>query len=186
MMNELIGCDEAGTLWGLFRERVRRSPQAVAYREYDSILQTWRAHTWQAITERTDRMRAALARLRLKTGDRVAILLPNGTDWVCFDLAALSLGLVVVALYPHDSPANNAYIVGHSDARLLLLDTPAQWQSLAAHHSEFRHLSRCGSAMARRHQPKQRILFLSSILTTSSRTGAACRQMMIPFGSCQP
>ncbi|HSL78779.1 MAG TPA: AMP-dependent synthetase/ligase [Pseudolabrys sp.] len=137
MALDLIGCDEAGTLWGLFCERVRRSHHSIAYREYDRTSQTWRAYTWHDIAERTDRMRSALARVGLNAGDRVAVLLANGTDWVCLDLAALSLGLVVVALYPHDSPANNAYIVGNSDARLLLLDTPDRWQSLVAHRSEF-------------------------------------------------
>lgn len=136
-MDKFIGCDEAGTLWGLFCERVRRSPQTVAYREYDPAAQIWRAHTWQAVAERTDRMRRALARTGLKPGERIAVLLPNSTDWVCFDLAAHSLGLVVVALYPHDSAANNAYIIGHADARLLLLDTPDRWRSLLPHRSEF-------------------------------------------------
>jgi long-chain acyl-CoA synthetase len=89
------------------------------------------------MAQRTSRVQSALARAGLKTGDRIAVLLPNGTDWVCFDLAALSLGLVVVALYPHDSAENAAYILGHSDACLLLLDTPARWQSLAAHRSNF-------------------------------------------------
>ncbi len=129
---DFIGCKTAGTLWGLFQERVRRTPDHTAYRDYDGGAQVWRDHTWRSIAARTDRFRAALAREELQPGDRVALLLPNGIDWVCLDLAAHSLGLVVVALYPHDSPANNAYIIGHCEARLLLLDTHARWQSIAA------------------------------------------------------
>lgn len=86
---------------------------------------------------RIDRFRTALGRTALKPGDRVALLLPNVIDWVCFDMAAHSLGAVVVALYPHDSASNNAYILGHSDARVALLDTPARWRSLVAHRGEF-------------------------------------------------
>lgn len=55
-----------------------------------------------------------MAAEELRPGDRVAVVLPNGVDWVCFDLAAHALGLVVVALYPHDTAASNAYILGHS------------------------------------------------------------------------
>ena len=130
---DIIGCNEAGTLWGLFSKRVRQTPDSIAYSDYNPVSNRWRDHTWRAIAARTDRFRAALAEQGLKPGDRVAVLLPNGVDWVCFDMAAHALGLVVVALYPHDSPANNAYILGHSDARLACLDTPARWQSLSEH-----------------------------------------------------
>jgi long-chain acyl-CoA synthetase len=127
----VVGSREAGTLWGLFCERLRRTPDRIAYRDYDPVAKAWRDHTWRAVATRIDRFRAALTEGGLKPGDRVALLLPNGIDWVCFDMAAHALGLVVVALYPQDSPANNAFILGHSDARLALLDTQARWRSLA-------------------------------------------------------
>lgn len=108
---------QTGTLWGLFRERVRRSPYAVAYRNFDSATACWRDHTWAAISDRVDRLRAALAQEDMKPGEHVAILLPNGIDWICLDLAAHAMGLVVVGLYPHETAATNTYILGHSDAR---------------------------------------------------------------------
>lgn len=134
---ELIGMDAAGTLAGLFRERVRLSPKGVAYREFDVPGRRWRDHTWQDIDRRVDRVRAALRRVGgFKPGDRLAIALPNGTDWVCFDLAALSLGLIVVPLYLHDSPANMAFILTNSGARGLVIDTEARWRSLLPHWPE--------------------------------------------------
>jgi long-chain acyl-CoA synthetase len=137
---EMVGADQAGTLFGLFCERVRRSPADIAYRDYDPLSKTWRDHTWQAIAMRVHRFRAALARERLKFGDRVAVLLPNGTDWVCLDMAALASGLIVVGLYPHDNAASNAYILGHSGARLVLVDNAARWESLYPFRSEFASL----------------------------------------------
>jgi long-chain acyl-CoA synthetase len=139
-LHDFIGCDEARTLWGLFRERVRRTPEGIAYREYDGVAGSWRDCEWQAIAKRTDRFRSALAHEGLTPGDRVAVLLPNSTDWVCFDMAAHSLGLVVVAIYPHDSAANSAFILGHSDARVLIVDTLVRWEALHAYRSEFRLL----------------------------------------------
>lgn len=121
---------EAVNLWGLFCERVRRSPDAVAYRDHDRATARWRAYSWKAIFERVERIRTALARENLEPGDRVAILLPNGIDWACFDMAAHGSGLVVVGLYPHDTADSNAYILAHSDARLVILDTEARWTSL--------------------------------------------------------
>jgi long-chain acyl-CoA synthetase len=52
-------------------------------------------------------------------------------DWVCFDQAALGLGLVVVPLYTTDSPDNLVHILGDSGARLLLIDSYARWVPLA-------------------------------------------------------
>ena len=135
--SDFIEADQAGTLWGLFCERVHRSPNAVGYRDFDSIGKTWRDHTWRAIADRVDRFRAALAQEDVRPGDRIAILLPNGIDWVCLDLAAHASGLVVVALYPHDTTASNAFILGHSDARLVLVDSEARWQSFGAFRPEF-------------------------------------------------
>jgi len=61
---------------------------------------------------------------------------------VCLDLAAHGSGLVVVGLYPHDNAASNAYILGHSDASLALIDTEARWKSLWPFRSEFPSLER--------------------------------------------
>jgi long-subunit acyl-CoA synthetase (AMP-forming) len=52
-------------------------------------------------------------------------------------MAAHALGLVVVGLYPHDTVTSNAYLLSHSDARLVLLDNEARWTALSAQRSEF-------------------------------------------------
>ena len=139
---DVIAARQAGTLWRLFCERVRRSPEGIAYRNYDPIAKNWCDHNWHTIAARVDRFRAALAGEELEAGNRVAILLPNGIDWVCLDMAAHASGLVAVGLYPHDTAASNACVLGHSEARLVLLDTEARWQSLWPFHSEFRSLER--------------------------------------------
>ena len=140
--SNMITAAQAQTLWGLFRERVRRSPDAAAYRQYDPAQGRWIDHTWAMVSERVDRFCAALAMADMKPGDRVAVLLPNGIDWVCFDLAAHGLGLIVVGLYPHDTAASNAYVLGHSGAQLLVLDTDARWKSLWPLRADFPALGR--------------------------------------------
>jgi long-chain acyl-CoA synthetase len=132
-----ITAGQASTLFGLFCERIRRSPEAIAYRSYDSGRRRWHDHSWAAIAHRVDRFRAALAREDFKPGERVAVLLPNGVDWVCFDLAAHAAGLVVVGLYTHENAATNAYILGNSDARLVLLDNSARWTALMSFGAQF-------------------------------------------------
>ena len=138
----VVAARQAGTLWGLFCERVQRCPIGIAYRDYDPTADNWCDHTWHMIAARIDRFRAALAQEELEAGDRVAILLPNGIDWVSLDMAAHASGLVVVGLYPQDTAASNAYILGHSEARLVLLDNEARRQALWPFRSEFPSLKR--------------------------------------------
>ena len=140
--DDMIDAAQAQTLWGLFRERIGQSPDAVAYRHFDRAQERWVDHTWAAIGERVDRFRAALAMENIRPGDRIAILLPNGVDWVCLDVAAHASGLVVVGLYPHDTAVSNAQILGHSGARLILLDTDARWDSLWPLRADFPALDR--------------------------------------------
>ena len=133
---ELISVEQAGTLPGLFRERVRLSANAVAYREHDARSGRWREHTWQDMERRVGPARGALRRAGFEPGDRVAIALPNGTEWVCFDIAALSLGLVVVPLYLHDSAGSMAGILTDCGARGLIVDSATRWHGLLPHWPE--------------------------------------------------
>ena len=176
-LHDFIRYDKAQTLWGLFCERVRRTPAGIAYQEYDGVAGNWRDYEWQAIANRTDRFRSALAHEGLTPGDRVAVLLPNSTDWVCFDMAAHSLGLVVAAIYPHDSAANSAFILGHSDARVLIADTLVRWEALHAYRSEFPFLKsvwlRSGDPVATTAKAHPNLRRLDDILNEESPLPAA-------------
>ena len=130
MRDSMISIDEAGTLYGLFLERVRRSPDAVAYRFYDAINRVWADHTWREMGREVTRCQAALAREDLKRGDRIAIMARNSRFWVMFDIAALGLGQVVVPLYTEDRVDNAEYIMLDAGVRLLVIGGEAQWQRL--------------------------------------------------------
>ncbi len=127
-MADVITPEQAGTLYGLFLERVRLSSGKVAYRHFEQ--NAWRDFTWQQMAAEVARWQAALAGLGLQRGDRVAIMLRNCPVWIAFDQAAMSLGLVTVPLYTVDRPDNIAYIVNDSDAKVLLFESAEQWQGL--------------------------------------------------------
>ncbi|WP_074707071.1 AMP-dependent synthetase/ligase [Nitrosospira multiformis] len=128
---DIISCEEAQTLAGLFSIRIKRNPQAIAYQQFDAESGKWREYNWQEMGTRVARWKRALMRENLESGDRVAILLRNSIEWVCFDQAALAVGLVVVPLYPSDAPDNIAYILEDSGTRLLLVGTQKRWEILA-------------------------------------------------------
>lgn len=129
-IRDLITTEQAGTLYGLFRERVRRSANAVAYRNYDRDSKRWVDSSWVQMAELVARWQAALKSENLQSGDRVAISLRNCKEWVAFDQAALGLGLVTVPLYCDDRPDNVAYILNDCGAKLVLIENTRLWQRL--------------------------------------------------------
>ena len=89
-----ISAGQAVTLDGLFRERVKRTPDAVAYRDFNQQHQNWRDYTWSQIDYQVARWQAALERDGMKAGDHVAVMSRNSPEWVMFDQAAIGLGLI--------------------------------------------------------------------------------------------
>ena len=134
-MVDVISPGQAGTLHGLFLERVRRTPDKMAYRYFRH--NAWREFSWLEMRAQVARWQAALSGLGLQRGDRVAIMLRNCPVWIMFDQAAMSLGLVVVPLYTVDRPDNVAYIVNDADVKVLLFETAEQWQALRTVRDRF-------------------------------------------------
>ena len=139
---DFISADTAGTLAGLFRERVKRTPDKIAYRQFDENSKQWFDTTWQEMATEVARWQDALAKEGLERGDRVAVLLRNCREWVIFDQAAHGCGLVIVPLYTDDRPESAAYILNHSGAKVLLLQGEEQWQGLLNVHDELTGLVR--------------------------------------------
>jgi long-chain acyl-CoA synthetase len=140
--SNFIHANVAGTLDGLFRERVRQTPDTIAYRHYDRKQQEWLDVSWNQIADEVSRWQQALAQEALQEGDRVAILMRNCPTWVAFDQAALGLGLTVVPLYTDDRPDNIAYILNDSGSKLLLMEDDKQWEALAVHKDELPGIQR--------------------------------------------
>ena len=129
-MQDYIKPEQSVTIHGLFLERVKRTPDALAYRYFDIHQEAWLDLTWRQMNDQVARWQAALIREKLMPGDRVALMLRSCPQWVMFDQAASSLGLVTVPLYVVDRPDNIAYILKDSGAKVLLFETQEQWQAL--------------------------------------------------------
>lgn len=128
---DLISVEQAVTLDGLFSQRVRRSPQRTAYQWFERASNQWRTLSWKQTAEQVGCWRDALSAEALHPGDRVAVLLRNCPEWVIFDQAALSLGLVTVPLYTDDRAENAAFILRDAAAKVLLVQDLNRWKRLA-------------------------------------------------------
>lgn len=120
------------TLSQLFQWRLRQSPQAVAYLEFEATTGHWNRVSWQQMARRIEPIAQAMEAMQLQRGERIAIVLPNGLEAVSVDQAALALGCVPVPMHALDNPASIAYILVDSDAALLVAQSEAQWQAIVA------------------------------------------------------
>ncbi|WP_019595044.1 long-chain fatty acid--CoA ligase [Thioalkalivibrio sp. ALM2T] len=142
MSSTTITPEQAPTLPALFRTRVSMSGDAPAYRHFSADDQTWKQTTWGEMAAMVDRWQAALAREGFKPGERVALMLGNSREWVALDQAASELGLITVPLYTDDRPDNVAYIIGQTQARLLLLGESMHNRRLSEHFENMPSLKR--------------------------------------------
>jgi len=124
---DAINSSDVKTLDELFRERVRRSPDKIAYSQYDETQQEWFSLSWAQLAHEVERWQVALRAEGLKKGDRVAICYRNSIEWVVFDQATLRLGLILVPLYTQDRADNIGYVIGNSGARLVLFAEQETW-----------------------------------------------------------
>lgn len=141
-MTNIIPVEEAKTLDGLFKARVQRTPQKVAYRYFNAVSEEWANYTWEQMNQWVARWQAALMKESLAAGDRVAVMMKNCPEWVMFEQAALGLGLVVIPLYTDDRVENAAYVINDANVKLLLLDNSHQWQQFLTIHNEIEGLQR--------------------------------------------
>lgn len=93
-------------------------PDRLLYRQYTAG--SWCDYSVADTVALVARWQAGYSAAGLQPGDRVAICMHNGIQWVAADLAAHGLGLVVVPLYVDDNPENLAWCLQDSGAKLLL------------------------------------------------------------------
>jgi long-chain acyl-CoA synthetase len=76
----------------------------------------------------------SLTKIGVAQGDRVAIFAPNCPEWHVADFAALGLGGVVVPIYFRESAERMAYILDHSEAKIIFISGEEQakhWSEIA-------------------------------------------------------
>jgi long-chain acyl-CoA synthetase len=130
LVSDTITPDQVKTLSGLFRERVSRMPDKIAYRQYNAPREQWFDTTWAEMGREVARWQVALRSCGLVRGDRAAIMLRNCREWIIFDQAALGLGLVTVPLYIEDRAENAAFILRNAGVKFLLVEGAEQWRAL--------------------------------------------------------
>lgn len=72
----------------------------------------------------TDALSLGMLRLGLRKGDKVALIANNSPQWNMVDFASQQIGVVLVPIYPTISVAEFDYILKHSEAKAVFLESP--------------------------------------------------------------
>jgi long-chain acyl-CoA synthetase len=83
----------------------------------------WRAVTWGAHARQIRDVALFLAAVGLKGGERACVFAPNRVEWMAAALGIQSAGGVMVPVYGSSTAEQAAYVVEHSDARVVFVDT---------------------------------------------------------------
>ncbi|WHX31924.1 AMP-binding protein [Brevibacillus agri] len=90
----------------------------------------WQELTWRQLSEEVKALSSGLRELGFSRGDKLAIIGDNRPEWVMAEAAAQALGGVSVGLYQDSLPKEIAYILNHSDAKIVVVEDQEQVDKL--------------------------------------------------------
>jgi long-chain acyl-CoA synthetase len=114
----------------LWRDVVRNAPSGPAYLEEGD--DDWRPVFWDEAAERVEALAGGLLARGVRHGDRVAVLSRTRLEWILLDWAVMSIGAVVVGLYPTSSTKECEYILQHCEAVLAFAEDEEQTHKLVS------------------------------------------------------
>ncbi|MBX3291139.1 MAG: long-chain fatty acid--CoA ligase [Acidobacteria bacterium] len=116
-------------VYSLFRSQCAKyGDTPVFYTKSDNV---WHSRTWKEFGTAVHELASAFIEKGLTRGASVAILAGNIPEWAIADIAAIAAGGVGVGIYPTSSAEQCKYIIDHSDAEFVIVDTEAQLEKLA-------------------------------------------------------
>ncbi|MBP0441418.1 AMP-dependent synthetase/ligase [Tianweitania sediminis] len=112
------------TLPQMLRQNAQQTPDGIAIRQKDFGI--WNPVTWRDYFERACDVGHGFSQLGLPEGGHIAVLSENRLEWVLAQLGAGTVGAVTIGVYP-TSPANEvAYVLNHSQARIVVCEDQEQ------------------------------------------------------------
>ncbi len=108
----------APTLAQAFRITAAARAEEVAIRTKDDAFTI----TWGDLRERVDSLAGGLAKLGLRRGETVALMLSNRPEFHLCDLAAMMLGATPFSIYTTYAPEQIAYLVNDAQAKILICE----------------------------------------------------------------
>ncbi len=83
----------------------------------------WAVVTWQEFADQVRHTALFLDAFGFHAGERAAIFAPNRVEWAASALAIQAAGGAMVPIYPGNTAEQAAYVIEHSDATVVFVDT---------------------------------------------------------------
>jgi len=109
---------QARSIAAAFRITAEDFPDRVAVRTKDDGVSI----TWGELRDRVDALAGGLAKLGVKRGDTVALMLSNRPEFHLADLAVMSLGAVPYSIYLTSAPDQVAYVVRDAGSTVAIVE----------------------------------------------------------------
>ena len=103
----------------------------------------WREVSWEEARTAVDELANGLLALGIGKGDAFGILARTTLEWVLFDFALGSIGVIGAGIYPSLPPKDCAYVLDHSDAVGAIVEDDEQLAKVEAerpHLPKLRHV----------------------------------------------
>ncbi len=125
---------EPGTLTSLFFDTTREidKPDALQVR----VEGTWKPISHGTLRERVRHVALGLLALGVRRGDRVAILSENRPEWAIADWACLTIGVVVVPIYPSLPAEQVSYLLIDSGVTAIFTSIASQTEKIVSVRSQ--------------------------------------------------
>lgn len=104
----------------VMQDRFREHPDRPCLRFYRDG--AWRHWTYGEVERRVKALAGALTAAGIQPGDRVALFSRNRPEWALLDLGTFFAGAVVTPLYADLTAEEAAYILSHSQSRLVFVE----------------------------------------------------------------
>lgn len=89
----------------------------------------WKELSWKKFSEIIYKTANALKGAGVQENDKVAIYSDNSSEWMIFDLAAMSIGAITVPIYSTNNAEQAEYIIKDSDSKVILVGNQAQYDA---------------------------------------------------------
>ena len=130
----------AATLPRIFFQQVKDRRHEIALRRKEFGI--WNRITWDEYGKLVKKAAAGLIQAGLQPGDPVAILGDNRPEWLVCHVAAMAIGCVTCGVYSTNAPEQVAYVVGHSEAKLLFVENEEQVDKVLQIYEDLKQLKK--------------------------------------------
>ena len=101
----------------------------------------WKRYSTRELIDTAERVALGLMHLGIKPGDKVAIASGNRSEWCIVDQAILRIGAIGVPIYPTSSAEDYAYVLNHSESKVIFCSNAEIHAKAAGAKSTCPHLT---------------------------------------------